>query len=52
MALAYADKISDDYDAVIIAVPHEPYLSLDENYFSGITQSAWFNCGFKRYLQE
>ncbi|MFI5185414.1 MAG: nucleotide sugar dehydrogenase [Chitinophagales bacterium] len=33
-----SEKISDDYDAVIIAVPHEPYLSLDENYFSGITR--------------
>jgi len=32
------DKIADDYDAVIIAVPHEPYLGLDEHYFSGITR--------------
>jgi UDP-N-acetyl-D-galactosamine dehydrogenase len=23
---------------VIVAVPHEPYLTLDDNYFSGITK--------------
>jgi UDP-N-acetyl-D-galactosamine dehydrogenase len=33
-----ADKISNDYDAVIITVPHKPYLQLDENYFSSITK--------------
>lgn len=27
-----------DYDAVIVAVNHEPYTSLDENYFKGITK--------------
>ncbi len=31
-------KLSDEYDAVIITVPHEPYLNLDENYFSAITK--------------
>ncbi|MBK5270291.1 MAG: nucleotide sugar dehydrogenase, partial [Bacteroidia bacterium] len=31
-------KISTDYDAVIIAVPHNDYLELDENYFAGITK--------------
>lgn len=29
---------SNDYDAVIVAVPHEPYLCLDETYFAGITK--------------
>lgn len=29
---------SDDYDAVIITVPHNAYKELDDNYFSGITK--------------
>jgi UDP-N-acetyl-D-galactosamine dehydrogenase len=33
-------KIADDYNAVIIAVPHEPYRQLDENYFTGITKEG------------
>ncbi len=33
-----SQKLSDEYDAVIITVPHEPYLGLDDNYFSGITR--------------
>jgi len=33
-----AENISNDYDAVIIAVPHEPYKKLDENYFASITK--------------
>ena len=33
-----SQKFSNEYDAVIIAVPHEPYLCLDENYFAGITK--------------
>lgn len=32
------DKIHSDYDAVIIAVPHNNYLDLEEKYFSGITK--------------
>ncbi|WP_346238480.1 nucleotide sugar dehydrogenase [Niabella insulamsoli] len=31
-------KISDNYDAVIIAVPHQDYLSLDDAYFCSITK--------------
>jgi len=31
-----AEKIQDDYDAVIIAVSHQPYTTLDENYFKSI----------------
>jgi len=30
--------LSNEYDAVIVAVPHEPYLCLDENYFVSITK--------------
>jgi UDP-N-acetyl-D-galactosamine dehydrogenase len=32
------EKISNDYDAIIIAVPHTDYLELDENYFASITK--------------
>ena len=32
------DKIADDYDAVIIPVPHRQYKDLDENYFASITK--------------
>jgi UDP-N-acetyl-D-glucosamine/UDP-N-acetyl-D-galactosamine dehydrogenase len=32
------EKISNDYDAIIIAVPHSDYLELDENYFASITK--------------
>jgi len=31
-------EISTEYDAVIIAVPHEPYLELDEDHFVSITK--------------
>jgi UDP-N-acetyl-D-galactosamine dehydrogenase len=31
-------NIADDYDAVIITVPHLDYKSLDENYFAAITK--------------
>lgn len=33
-----AEKIANDYDAVIITVPHKDYLELDENYYAGITR--------------
>jgi UDP-N-acetyl-D-glucosamine/UDP-N-acetyl-D-galactosamine dehydrogenase len=33
-----ADKISNDYDAVIITVPHKEYTAHDEAYFAGITK--------------
>lgn len=32
------DKVANDYDAVIIPVPHKQYKELDENYFVGITK--------------
>lgn len=31
------DKLRNDYDAVIVAVNHEEYIKLDENYFLSIT---------------
>ena len=32
------DKIANDYDAVIITVPHTPYQHLDDAYYAGITR--------------
>jgi UDP-N-acetyl-D-glucosamine/UDP-N-acetyl-D-galactosamine dehydrogenase len=32
-------NISNDYEAVIITVPHTDYVNLDDSYFSGITKS-------------
>jgi len=34
------DKIANDYDAVIIAVPHKPYHELDDAYFTSITKEG------------
>lgn len=31
------DNVAKDYDAVIVAVNHDKYLNLDEDYFKGIT---------------
>jgi UDP-N-acetyl-D-glucosamine/UDP-N-acetyl-D-galactosamine dehydrogenase len=31
-------KLSDDYDAIIVAVPHNDYKSFDDAYFAGITK--------------
>ncbi len=33
-----AEKMSDDYDAVIVTVCHEPYAVLDDQYFASITK--------------
>lgn len=35
--LTAADKIRTDYDAVIVAVSHQPYLDKNEEYFQSIT---------------
>jgi len=32
------EKVANDYDAVIIPVPHKQYKDLDESYFAGITK--------------
>jgi UDP-N-acetyl-D-galactosamine dehydrogenase len=32
------NEIDTDYDAVIISVPHQPYLSFDNSYFNSITK--------------
>ncbi|MGC4036922.1 MAG: nucleotide sugar dehydrogenase [Chitinophagaceae bacterium] len=34
-----ADKTGNDYDAVIVTVPHKPYHDLDDNYFASITKN-------------
>jgi UDP-N-acetyl-D-galactosamine dehydrogenase len=33
-----AKEIANDYDAVIVAVPHAEYGLLDDNYFAGISK--------------
>jgi UDP-N-acetyl-D-glucosamine/UDP-N-acetyl-D-galactosamine dehydrogenase len=33
-----ADSIGKDYDAVIVTVCHDPYATLDDNYFASITK--------------
>jgi UDP-N-acetyl-D-galactosamine dehydrogenase len=33
-------EIDADYDAVIVSVPHKPYLAFDDAYFSSITKPA------------
>ncbi|TDH27915.1 nucleotide sugar dehydrogenase [Segetibacter sp. 3557_3] len=32
------EKLDDDYDVVIVSVPHAPYLAYDDQYFSSITK--------------
>ncbi len=36
--LTLVEHVSDDYDAVIVAVAHQDYLELDVDYFLGITK--------------
>src|SRR5687767_432116 len=36
--LKLCTKEEKDYDAVIITVPHKPYMNLDDNYFKSITK--------------
>ncbi|MFA6922651.1 MAG: nucleotide sugar dehydrogenase [Bacteroidales bacterium] len=36
--ISLTNNVSNDYDAVIIAVNHDKYLELDENYFKSITK--------------
>jgi UDP-N-acetyl-D-glucosamine/UDP-N-acetyl-D-galactosamine dehydrogenase len=36
--LKICEKEDNNYDAVIITVPHKPYLELDDSYFAGITK--------------
>jgi UDP-N-acetyl-D-galactosamine dehydrogenase len=30
--------LTNDYEAVIVSVPHKAYLEMDDNYFTGITK--------------
>ena len=43
-----AEKIANDYDAVIIAVPHAPYLELDEQYFTALCKPTALIADLKR----
>jgi UDP-N-acetyl-D-galactosamine dehydrogenase len=47
-----AEKTGNDYDAVIITVPHKDYLEHDDDYFTGITKSHGLGCRPERTLQE
>ena len=38
MDLDLLKKLANDYDAVIITVPHNEYNDLDDAYFTGITK--------------
>ena len=35
--ITLAEDIADDYNAVVVAVSHKPYMKLDEAYFKSIT---------------
>jgi UDP-N-acetyl-D-galactosamine dehydrogenase len=35
-----ANSVGKDYDAVLITVPHQPYLELDEDYYLSITKPS------------
>ncbi|MDH7461859.1 nucleotide sugar dehydrogenase [Chitinophagaceae bacterium 26-R-25] len=37
--LKLVEKESDDYDAIVVTIPHEAYVNLDENYFIAHTKS-------------
>ena len=34
------DKLADDYDAVLVAVPHQAYKNLDDDYFTSISKPS------------
>jgi UDP-N-acetyl-D-galactosamine dehydrogenase len=34
------EQLADDYDAVLVAVPHDAYKNLDEDYFASITKPS------------
>ena len=40
LKLIEKDHIRNDYDAVVVAVPHDSYKSLNEDYFSSITKES------------
>jgi UDP-N-acetyl-D-galactosamine dehydrogenase len=37
--LKLVEKEDNDYDAIVVTIPHSPYVNLDENYFIAHTQS-------------
>ena len=44
--------LADDYDAVILAVPHNEYKKLDDAYFAGITKPAAMIADLKGILRR
>ena len=43
-------NLSNDYDAVIVTVPHNDYKNLDDAYFAGITKPHAIDCRSERNL--
>jgi hypothetical protein len=43
-------ELENDYDAVIVSVPHALYIDYNDEYFVSITKEHGVNCGFKRSL--
>ncbi|HTQ64106.1 MAG TPA: nucleotide sugar dehydrogenase [Puia sp.] len=50
--LHLAKNQATDYDAVIVTVPHQPYLKLDDNYFSSITKENALIADIKGIFKE
>jgi UDP-N-acetyl-D-galactosamine dehydrogenase len=38
MGFSLTGQLADDYDAVVVTVPHAQYKKLDDSYFAGITK--------------
>ncbi|MEJ7677570.1 MAG: nucleotide sugar dehydrogenase [Segetibacter sp.] len=48
--LHLTETIDNDYDAVIISVPHKPYLSYNDDFFQQCLKRECINCRFKGNL--
>lgn len=46
------EKISDDYDAVVVAVNHQEYMDLNESYFESITNEKAFIVDIKNMYHD
>jgi UDP-N-acetyl-D-galactosamine dehydrogenase len=50
--LNLANSIGKDYDAVLITVPHTPYLQLDQDYYLSITKQSACIADLKGILRD
>ena len=46
------DKIGNNYDAIVVAVPHKEYLTMDENYFISICKPDAVIVDIKGFLRN